>query len=413
MEEIQLYPHSHYLFRAKWIFPVSGTPIFNGALEVRGKKIVKLGSFKEIRKETVRAKLVDFEDSVILPVLVNAHTHLELSALRFRLPPSGSFSFWVRNVIKRKNELSPFEMKESAKFALDEMWKEGIGIIGEISNSAITFEPLCSSSFFGYYFQEVIDFKGIKKLTPLSPPVSCSNFKVTYSAHAPYSVSPLLLQAIKSYNRKRKKLFVIHCAESTEEVEFLKTGRGFFRDLLKEKGQWNESFVPPGTSPVKYLHSLGVLDENTLLIHAIYVTDEDIAILRKTRAKVCICIRSNLFIGVGTPPVEKFLKEGIKLCIGTDSLASNDKLSIWEELKTISSFYPAISPEKLLELATFQGAQIFGFRNLGALAPGFLAFFIVVNLKDPLPDSSSETLRSLINFSKEVIYRTNVYKYKE
>ncbi len=413
MEEIQLYPHSHYLFKAKWILPITLPPIFNGGIEVKGRKIVRIGKFKDIKRECKRAKLVDFEDSIILPALVNAHTHLELSALRFRLSPSGSFGFWVKNIIKKKAELSPFEMKESARMALNEMWKDGIGIIGEVSNSAITLDSVCSSPFFGYYFQEIIDFKGLKKLSPLSTPPECSGFKVTYSAHAPYTVSPLLLQAIKSYTRKRKKLFVIHCAESEEEVEFLKTGKGFFKKLLQEKGQWNESFSPPGKSPVMYLYSLGILDKNTLLIHAVHLNNEDIKILKKTNTKVCVCLRSNLFIGVGKPPLKELIENGIEACVGTDSLASNDKLSIWEELKALSSFYPEISLEKLLEMATFRGANILGFKNLGALSPGFLAFFIVINLKNSLPENFSEVITLLVNSQKEVIYRTNVYKYRE
>ena len=405
MEEIHLQNYHHYLLRAKWIFPVLTPPILNGAIEIKGKNIVKVGNYKELSKEVTSAKIIDFEEAVIVPSLVNAHTHLELSALRFRVPSTGNFISWVKNVIKLRESLTPVEMKESAKITLNNLWKDGIGIIGDVGNTAITLDLLCNSLFYGYFFQEVLSFKGNYSLKELKLKAPCINFKITYSAHAPHTVAPLLIQAIKSYNRRRKKLFCIHCAESQEEVEFLKTGEGSWAHLLKEKRQWNESFTPPQTTPVKYLHQLGVLDKNTLLIHAIHLDEEDLKILKENQVKICICPKSNLYIGVGIPKLKELLSAGIEVCIGTDSLASNDNLSIWEELKTIYTLYPDVSPEDLLKLATLNGAKILGFNKMGAILPGYIPNFLVINVKEYLNDSAEDTLKTLINSEKEVTYR--------
>ncbi|MFN4197241.1 MAG: amidohydrolase family protein, partial [Caldimicrobium sp.] len=332
-----------------------------------------------------------------------AHIHLELSALRFRVPPAGKFIFWVRQLLKKRQELSPLEIKESARIASLELLKEGIGILGEVTNSALTVEVLKDLPMCGYIFQEVISFRGnytLKELKEFSP-----KYKVTYSAHAPYTVSSILLQAIKAYNQKRRKIFTIHCAESGEEVEFLLTGRSPLAELLKERGQWNESFNPPKTSPVKYLDSLGLLTGNTLLIHAIHLDEEDFQILAQRGVKVCLCPRSNLYTGVGFPNLPKFLKYNIPLLIGTDSLASNDRLSIFEEIKTLYSHYPDVSPLALLQMATSYGAKVLGFEEYGSFKIGSFANFIVVKTSTPLPTDLKKALEEFIITEKEVKYR--------
>jgi len=406
MGELKLQHYHHYIIRAKWIFPVLSPPILDGAVEIKNKKIVNVGKFKEISKEAVFAKPIDFEEAVILPALVNAHTHLELSGLRFRVSPSsGDFISWVKNVIKLKQEMSLIEIREFAKLGLYHLWRDGTGIIGDVGNTAITFDLLYNSPFYGYFFQEVISFKGGYNLKEIQLKAPSSNFRITYSAHAPYSVSPLLLQAIKSYNKKRKKLFCIHCAESYEEVKFLKKGEGPLLEFLKERGQWDENFIPPGVSPVKYLHNLKLLDEDTLLIHVIHIDEEDLEILKKTRSKICICLRSNLFIGVGIPKLKELLSAGLDVCIGTDSLASNDHLSVWEEMKTIYTYYPDVSPGEILKMATFTGAKVFGFNKMGALLPGYYPNMLVVEIRDYLNERPEDILRSLINAGKEVKFR--------
>jgi cytosine/adenosine deaminase-related metal-dependent hydrolase len=406
MGELKLQPYHHYLIRAKWVFPILSQPILDGAVEIKNKKIVNVGKFKEISKEAVLAKIIDFGEMIILPALVNAHTHLELSALRSKIsPPSGDFISWVKNVIKLRENLSLVEIKESAKAVLYHFWKEGIGIIGDVGNTALTLDLLCNSAFYGYFFHEVISFKGGYNLKEIQVKSASSNFKITYSAHAPYSVSPLLLQAIKSYNKKRKKLFCIHCAESIEEIKFLEKGEGPLLEFLKERGQWNENFVPPGVSPIKYLNSLTLLDEDTLLIHVIHIDEEDLKILKNTKPKICICLRSNLFIGVGIPKLKDLLSAGLDVCIGTDSLASNDQISIWEEIKTIYTYYPDISPEEILKIATFTGAKVLGYDKMGAILAGYNPNILVIEIKDPLKEKSEEAVRSLINAEKEIKFR--------
>lgn len=405
MEEVFFEPYHHFILRSKYLLSLNEEPLLlDGAIEVKNLKIIRYGPFKVLKKEVSSAKLIDLEDLILMPVLTNAHLHLELSALRFRIPPTGNFILWVRQVIKKRRELSPLEMKESASLAIRELLKEGIGIVGDVGNLALTLEPLSRSPLSGYFFQEILNFKGGK--TTLSPLEEFSErLKLTYSAHAPYTVSPLLIQAIKAYTKRKKRLFVIHLAESQEEVQFLKEGTGPVAELLKDRGQWNEAFTPPGISPVKYLDALKVLDENTLAIHCIHLEEEDYRILSERRVKICLCPRSNLYTGAGFPNLSRLIKSGLKICLGTDSLASNDRLSIFEEMKTLLHFYPDTDPFLLLKMGSIHGAEILGFENYGTIREGAFANFMALSTSYPLSEKPLEFAREFLFSEKEVKYR--------
>lgn len=403
MEEIFLQEGQHFLIRARFIFHHEGPPLIDGAVEIRDKNIVNLGLYRDLKREASRAKFIDFEDCVILPILVNSHVHLELSPLRFRIHPSGKFTLWLRQLLKKRSQLSPIEIRESSKIALRELLNEGTGLVGEVTNTALTLDILKEAPLCAYIFQEILSFQGSPSLKELKDQESC--IRITYSAHSPYTVSPLAIQAIKSYNQKRKKIFCIHCAESPEEIEFLKDGTGHIANLLKERGRWSDNFVPPGTSPVKYLDTLGVLNQNTLLIHCVHLRDEDFEILSTKNVWVCLCPRSNLYTGVGLPDLPRFLKYKIKLVLGTDSLASNDRLSIFEEIRTLLNFYPQVSALTLLEMATLNGTKLFGFENQLTLKKGSLANFLVLSPPTFTSDQPEEVLRSLILSERKIEYR--------
>lgn len=405
MQEIRIQPFRNYLIRAKWIFPIISSPIFDGAVEIKGGRITRVDKFKILKKEKTYAEFLDLEEIILLPCLVNVHTHLELSALRFKILPSSNFFIWVKSVIEKRQKLKPEEIRRYAYLSLVELWYDGVGIIGDVQNNSTISDLLLQSPFYGYIFKEILDFKGTYKLREIKNLNTNSKFKITYSAHAPYTVAPLLLQAIKSYNKKRKKIFTIHCAESPEEVEFLITGEGPIAELLKERGQWNRSFVPPKLTPVKYLDKLNLLDKDTLLIHVIHVSEEDLNILKRTNVKICVCPRSNIYTGVGIPHIDKFYQVGIDICLGTDSLASNETLSIWEEMKIIFSFYPSIPLNELLKMATYNGAKALQFNDLGAIAPGYKVNLIGVEIIGYLSDNAKAVLEKLINQKKEIKYR--------
>ncbi|MBX6422433.1 amidohydrolase family protein [Thermosulfurimonas sp. F29] len=396
MEE---YPVSRkpVLFRARLILPMQGPPVENGAVAVERGRIVAVGPYSLLRR-TFSGRSVDLGEVALLPALANAHTHLELSVLRFRLTPTGSFVTWVKSLLRKRAEFSLEEVRRAAGEALKELWREGVGLLGEVGNTGLTLALLREAPFFTVYFREIIDFRGTTELKDFLARFPEARMVYALSPHAPYTVSPVLIQAIKSWTRRRGRPFSIHVAESPEETLFLRDGSGPIRFLLEERGQFHPEFRAPGLSPVAYLDRLGVLDDRTICVHVVQVSPEDIEILARRRVRPCLCPRSNVFLGVGLPPLPDLLRAGLRPCLGTDSLASNDRLSILSEMEVLYYAYPEIPPETYFLMGTLWGAEALGRRDLGALAPGFRPEMIALSGSF----SGSDPVRGLLEGPKKV-----------
>jgi len=388
-------PNSLRLHVARWVVPVSRPPIENGAIATFEGKIVGVGPASELRS-SYPAEIKDYGDSILCPALINTHSHLELSPLRWRLSPSRSFVDWVRALIEARGLIRPEEWEPAICQAIKEMQENGIIAVGDVGN--LDFIPLFSSKkdgtwpFSGVFFQELVcpipnEAEGeipldapfvngkITEPTDILEP----SFHYAFSAHAPYSVAPSVLKAIKAWDQSHGMPFPIHVAESEEEIEFLQGGHGPLRELLKEKGHWPLNYDLPKASPVRYLETLGLLDRHTVCVHCVQVDRDDISILAKTGAGVCLCPRSNVFLGVGMAPVEELHASGIPLALGTDSLASNDRLSIFAEMASLSKLAPGLSPEAIFRAGTYGGARALGIsEELGSLARGKTATFLAV-----------------------------------
>jgi cytosine/adenosine deaminase-related metal-dependent hydrolase len=388
-------PNSPDLHIARWVVPVSRPPIENGAIATFEGKIVEVGPASELRSSCL-AEIIDHGDSILCPALINTHSHLELSPLKRRLSPSNSFVDWVRSLIEARDLIRPGEWEPAICQAIKEMQQNGIIAVGDVGNLDVI--PLFASRkdgtwpFRGIFFQELVcpvadETKGE---IPLSLPflngritepmdILGPSFQYALSAHAPYSVAPPVLKAIKAWDQGHGLPFPIHVAESEEEIEFLQEGRGPIRELMQEKGHWPLNYDLPKASPVRYLEILGLLDRHTVCIHCIHVDRDDISILAEKGASVCLCPRSNVFLGVGVPPVEELHASGVPLALGTDSLASNDQLSIFAEMASLSKLAPGLSPEAIFRAGTYGGARALGiFEELGSLASGKAAEFLAV-----------------------------------
>ncbi|MGB9497837.1 MAG: amidohydrolase family protein [Dissulfuribacterales bacterium] len=388
-------PNSLHLHIARWVVPVSRPPMENGAIATFGGKIIEVGPAPGLRSRYL-AEITDYGDSILCPALINTHSHLELSPLRWRLSPGGPFADWVRSLIKARDLIRPEEWEPAICRAIKEMQQNGIIAVGDVGNLGVV--PGFASGkdgirpFRGVFFQEIICPvpNGAEEEIPLGPSfprkritepmgILGPSFHYALSAHAPYSVAPQVLKAIKAWDQDHGMPFSVHVAESEEEIEFLQGGYGPIKELMQEKGHWPLNYDLPKTSPVKYLETLGLLDRHTVCVHCVHVDRDDISILAKTGAGVCLCPRSNVFLGVGVPPVSEFHASGIPLALGTDSLASNDRLSIFAEMASLSKLAPGLPPEAIFRAGTYGGARALGIsEELGSLDKGKAAIFLSV-----------------------------------
>ncbi|KAA0268319.1 MAG: hypothetical protein EDM79_14815 [Chloroflexi bacterium] len=172
------------------------------------------------------------------------------------------------------------------------------------------------------------------------------------------------------------------------------------KEMIRKIGRWDDNWRAPGTTPVAYLRELAMLNSQLLIVHAVHVTDNDLEILKTHRVHICTCPRSNERIDVGgTAPVEKYLKAGLNVCMGTDSLASNDDLNLWSEMKFFKTVHPQIRDSTILEMATINGARALGFdKEIGSIEKGKDAALIRVESERPINEPEAFLLSGCDTF---------------
>lgn len=378
--------------RAAWVCPIAMPPLRDGWVLIGDTgRIADFGQGPAPWPE-----VDDLGDVAVMPALVNAHVHLELSWLRGRVPPAPRFVEWVQTLFAvrgRDPESDRPEVHDAVTTALGELRASGTGAVGDVTNSLVAAPALAASGLRGVIFHELIGFSvtddaPVRASHQARESASLHGLPVVPAAHAPYSVSPELFRAVRAgVNACPLPVTSVHLGESPEEVEFVRDGTGPWRHMLARVGVWREDWRPPGTSPVDYLAALGMLDARTLVVHGTQCTPEDLDRLCAIGSTVVTCPRSNAWVGVGAPPVAAFYASGVSVAVGTDSLASVDDLNLFAELAALSRLAPSVPPRRLLESATRVGARALGLDDrLGTIAPGKDAALIAVALPGAMDD---------------------------
>jgi aminodeoxyfutalosine deaminase len=353
-------------FTASWILPIASPPIRDGALTVDGGRIVAVDERSPRRTLTPARELGSV---AILPALVNAHTHLELSYLHRRVPPSTSFDEWVSELMALRRgvpESSAPPILGAAREAIAGAQVSGTGLVGDVSNTLLTVPLLRGSGIGGHVFYELTGFNhpdpdGRVRDARARIEAAGSDgdgVRVSVAPHAPYSVSPALFRAIRAdLDAHSHGVTSVHLAESAAEVELLRHGTGAARALLERLGVWTDAWQVPGVSPLEYLTQLGFLQAHSLVVHGVQFTGADLDGVKAVGATLVSCPRSNRYVGVGSPPLDAFYAAGVPVAFGTDSLASVADLNMFAELAEARRIAPAVPARELLRSATLAGAR--------------------------------------------------------
>jgi cytosine/adenosine deaminase-related metal-dependent hydrolase len=384
---------------------MTGPPIRDGWIDVEGGRIAQVGNGHSASVHgghDPTGKVIDLGAVAVLPGLVNAHTHLELSSLRGQVPPCGSLPDWARHLIAARGEVIDLD---DIRAAIAEARCSGTSLVGDISNTLAPVEPLREGPLGGVVFHEVIGFRQPNPeeiARSVAEAIAASReeagVRIRIAAHAPYSVSPELFRALTEEVDRRDLLpRSVHLAESADEIEFLSSGRGKWRRLLEDLGAWNPAWEPPRSGPVEYLDGLGWIRAGTLVAHGVKLTDRELVRLAGAGATLVTCPRSNVWTGVGSPPVGRFYASGVRVAIGTDSLASCPDLNLFEELAAMRRLAPEVPARRLLESATRVGAGALGFDgDFGSIAAGQTADLIAVRIPDEESDVEEYLVRGIV-----------------
>ena len=379
------------IVRARWVLPIGRAPIPGGWVETEHGRIVRLGG------ETPPSAATDLGDVVVLPGLVNAHTHLELSWMAGRVPPAPSMNEWIQTLLRTRRGGAPGGASAERAAALDAattMRETGTVLVGDVSNTLSTPGVIAEAGLDGVVFHELLGFNTIDpapvvreawaRARQVSVPAP-RDIRVSVVAHAPYSVSPALFAEIAA--RAGRAPLSVHLAESGEEMEFLRTGGGPIRQTLEEIGVWNPLWRAPGGDPVRYLASVGYLQPGVLIVHGVHLSDDCLDRVRDASAVIVTCPRSNLWVGAGPPRLSHFYTAGVPVAVGTDSLASTSSLNLFDELREMRRLAPEVSAAQMLESATRRGAEALGFGGeYGSIRPGKRAALISVDVPPAVRD---------------------------
>lgn len=395
--------------KADWVLPVTSPPIKDGIVLTDGKAIKAVGSSKELSKFPYD-EIIDCSGKIILPGFVNAHSHLELTSFRGKIEKGFPFTDWARKVVSIRKDITENEIALAIKDGLDELISSGVTTVGDFSQTGITARILREKGLRGTVFLEFSGFnpelknERMEQLKELFSALLTphSTFRIGIAPHAPYSVSPELLKESHNLAQEKRLPLSIHLSEMPEEIDFIKNGSGAMKDLLIDFGVWNDKWIPPQTTPVQYLHNLGIL-KGTTGIHLNIVTEEDIHILKENSMSVVYCPGSNKWFGRNWKyPLREFLNNDINVAIGTDSLSSNEQLNMFYEMRILKENFPDLENDIILKMATVNGAKAIGFEGeTGEIAIGRKADIIGIDIKD---SSFNNPIEYVINKAEKISF---------
>lgn len=367
-------------YAARWVLPISAPPMADGVVSVRAGRIAYVGP----RDGAPEGDYVDFGNAALLPGLVNAHTHLELTVMRGFLEEL-SFRPWITRLTEtRRRLLNSQDLLASARTGIAEGLLSGITTFADTCESGVVFDALLSMRARGIMYQEVFgpdpahceaSLRGLRDVVDRRRGEETALVRFGVSPHAPYSVSDALFSATARYATEMSLPLAVHVAESEAEVTLVRDGAGEFADALRARGI---AVRPRGRSPLDMLDRTGVLSARALLIHCVRVSDDDIAAIARHDCAVAHCPASNAKLGHGVAPLAALLDAGVRVGFGSDSVASSNRMDLLDEGRLAALIqrashkrYDILPASRVLELATLGSARALGLdAEIGSLEEG-------------------------------------------
>jgi len=379
------------ILAARWVVPIDGPVIDDGEV------VIEDGIIQTVRPRTAPASDVrDIGNAVILPGLINAHTHLEYTAQRGFLEDVPFFP-WIRALTAAKARLDREDWLASARLGALESLAAGMTTIGDNTDAGVTAQIASETGMRGVIYQEffgidpredaIVILENLSNKLAALKQYESDRVQIAISPHAPYTVRPELFTALHNHPELQHYRTSIHLAESPAEAALIKSGMGPFGEMLERRGiPW----AAYGGTPTEYLNALGAVRKGALLVHCVHQTEDDISLVEKSGASIVHCPKSNGKLGAGIAPLGRWLeREGLNIALGTDSAVSNNTLDLFEEMRfalltarAVSTSVEAVLARDVLRMATIGGARALGVDTAaGSLTPGKRADITVVNLQ--------------------------------
>lgn len=389
------------IIRARVVVTMDGLPIENGAVVVDGNRIVDVGPFEEVKAKSAD-EVVDLGEQTLLPGLINAHCHLDYTCLRGEIPPQKTFTDWIRAINAAKAQLAPSDYIQSIADGFAEAQKFGTTSIVNLE----AFPELIARippPIRTWWLPEIIDVRNPSRPEELVDLAMGSMSAVEnrgLSPHAPFTASLDLYRLCQETARRHEIILSTHLSESREEFCMFRDASGPLYEFMKEMGRDMRDCGQE--TPLVYLMRNIALDERWLVAHLNELIDDDFDLLARstTRFHVVHSPRSHHFFGHSPFAFQRLRALGFNICLGTDSLASNDDLSLFAEMREVQQNEPAFFPEEIFEMVTVNPARALDRQSaLGRLKKGFRADMIALPL-----EAKADPFEEIVAFDKEVVW---------
>jgi len=378
-------------YRCRTLVAMDGAPIDNGAFVVNGARFVRTGKASEILRDH-RGEVVDLGEVAAMPGLINAHCHLDYTLMRGALLPAKSFSRWVKRINALKRSLTDNDYLRATLLGFAELQRNGVTTVLNIVSTPQIFPLLPPPQIRAWFFLELID---VRPRPWIEEHVFGSWLFLSgngdrlggfgLSPHAPYTASAKMYEVALECSRSLNMLITTHIAESSEEYAMFAEGSGELHDFLRQLGR---PMTDCGsTSPLRHLIENRLIGPDCIVAHLNELDARDLELLSRPEwrnLQIVHCPKSHRFLHQKRFPLEALAERGLNICLGTDSLASNDSLNLFSEMRTAKKIYPTLSARELVEMVTLRPARALKLpRDLGRIAPGYLADSIAVPFKGP------------------------------
>jgi cytosine/adenosine deaminase-related metal-dependent hydrolase len=391
------------ILRARTVVPMTGPPIDNGAVVIKGNRIRAVGTLPEVAA-LFTGVLVDLGEQVLMPGLINAHCHLDYTMLRRAISPPSGFTTWVQRLNAVKRSLRDEDYLEAIAHGFAELVKWGTTSVLNIESFPELMSRIPTPPIRTWWFYEMIDVR--QRITTEDLLDGASIFFRKHaewtggfglSPHAPYTASPDLYQLANECARQDGLLLTTHLAESAEEAAMFERASGPLYDFLQSLGR-DMSDCGHGSS-VRHLLGWGLIGPEWIVAHMNELEDSDFDLLEKTPVHVVHCPASHRYFRHRPFPLERLRKIGINLSLGTDSLASSNSLSLFDEMRAVCDTQPSVSPREAVEMVTLNPALALRKpRDLGCLYPKARADLIAL----PIAPKTESLFEEIVDYRKRV-----------
>jgi cytosine/adenosine deaminase-related metal-dependent hydrolase len=412
------------IIRARIVVTMDGAPIENGAVAVSRNRIVDVGRFDEVKTRS-NGETVDLGEQILLPGIINAHCHLDYTCLRGKIPPRKSFTDWIRAINEQKASLSPNDYVASINDGFAEAKRFGTTAIANLT----AFPELIAHvqpPIRTWWFAELIDIRTPERASELvdsavdalgraRPQLARGGDGAPWglAPHALFTASKPLFRRCEKIAQRENILLTTHLAESREEMQMFRDASGPLYEFLKSIGRPMDDcgnktplelfldLIGRGGSP----NRPSATEANRrylawIVVHLNELTEGDFDLLERSTSKfhVVHCPRSHNYFGRRTFALDRLRSFGFNICLGTDSLASNETLSLFDEMRAFQNEFPGVSAKEVLKMVTVNPACALRYENaLGQIRPGFRADLIAIPSSD-----SIDIFEQIIAFAEPV-----------